>query len=413
MAEISNRANAFHSSFENRTTESAMSTTIAAFIATLIVTGMTSAVSHDITTVGGSAVALVFGCSALLSRRAAISPAFLFGAIAMSVLALVSSEANCSPFSSTIHVLACYVALGGLACASPDMSSFCRQVIMSTNLLLTVWVLYQGFGVRELNAWQISNPSGAGNLMAAQINMTLPFVLLLIHKSNGARKTLFLVLLSLNCCAVFLVMSRNGIGGMLIILTLYFMYNHKRLAVLAAGGIVGIISCLDRIIQLPWIYDLLVRLRIIGFKPVAPRSLIWDVAFDYISGNPALGVGPGKPKKLLAVIDIYHAHNNFIQVALETGIPAAAIFTLLILGLLWLCGKSVLRSREESLATLPILAYLSYSWTGTPLAYPGATLLLAVCVNEARVAMKHGDELRSRRQFAVRGPILHNALRAA
>ena len=137
-----------------------MSTTIAATLATLIITGMTSAVSHDVTILGGSLATVILASSTLVRSSASIYPAFLFGAIAMSVIALVSSEANTAPFDSRIHVLSCYIALVGMAFASPDMSGFCQQVMMGTNLLLTGWVLYQGTAVDQLKAWQISNPSG-------------------------------------------------------------------------------------------------------------------------------------------------------------------------------------------------------------------------------------------------------------
>jgi hypothetical protein len=46
------------------------------------------------------------------------------------------------------------------------------------------------------------------------------------------------------------------------------------------------------------------------------------------------------------------------------------------------------------MACLPILAYFAYSWTGCPLGLPPATLLLAVCVNEARlhVSSRNAEE---------------------
>ena len=80
-----------------------MSTTIAAFFATLITTGMTSAVSHDFTIVGGSLATVIFAAATVVRRNVSVYPAFLLGAISMIVMALVSSEANTAPFSSTIH----------------------------------------------------------------------------------------------------------------------------------------------------------------------------------------------------------------------------------------------------------------------------------------------------------------------
>ncbi|MCX7385143.1 MAG: O-antigen ligase family protein [Planctomycetales bacterium] len=365
-----------------------MSTTIAALFATLITTGMTSAVSHDITIVGGSIVTVIFAASTIVRRDASVYPVFLIGTISMVVIALVSSEANTSPFSSTIHVLSMYVALIGLAFSSRDLSSFCQQLMMGTNLLLTGWVLYQGYDAEPLKAWQISNPTGGANVMAAQINMTLPLILVRIRASIGQKRLAYIALICLNCIAVVVVMSRNGIGAMLIILTLYFLFNHKRMAVVVVGVIFGVASSLDGILQIPLVYNVVVRLRFVGYKPVAPRSLIWRVAWDHVKTHPMLGVGPGGPKKALAVIDTYHAHNNFVQVALETGIPSATIFSLLILLLLALPARTLLQTRDRFVVTLPILAYASYSWTAMPFTYPGMTLLLAACVHEARIAIR-------------------------
>jgi hypothetical protein len=366
-----------------------MSTTIAAIIATLITTGMTSAVSHTATLIGGSLASLMLAGCTVLSRNARVYPVFLLGTIALSVLVLVSSEVNTSEFSSTIHVLSSYAALAALAFASSDVSSFCRQLMLGTNLLLTYWILYQAYHLSTLQAWLISNPAGAGNLMAAQINMTLPLVLSRISDSVGPRKVLFMALVPLNCLSVFLVMSRNGIGTLAIILTLYILFNYKRLATCCVVGIVSVSCFFDNILQTPVVHQLLVRMRLVGFVAAAPRSLIWRISWDRVAQRPVLGVGPGNPQKFLAVLDINHAHNNFLQVALESGIPAAAIFTSMMLLLMWLPVSAMLRRKECFVHTLPLLAYVSFSWTGGPLAFPGATLLLAACVNEARTAIKH------------------------
>ncbi len=376
-----------------------MSTTVAAIIATLITTGMTSAVSHDFTMLGASAAAvLMTGCALVRSNSQVYFP-FLFGAIALSVLALLSSESNTAQLSSTIHIFACYLALISLSVSSPDLSNFCRQLMMGNNLLLTAWVMYQANQADAFEAWSISNPSGAGNLMAAQINMTIPLVIARLQAAKGQMKLAYVALLAANCVAVVLVMSRNGTGAMLIILTIYVLFNYKRLAIILITGILTTALSLDTIMNIPAIHNLLVRFRIVGFVPVAPRSLIWQISLNHILKNPMLGVGPGQPKKLLAVLDINHAHNNFVQVAFETGIPSAVIFTIMIGLLLWLSVKSAFRSRENFLPTLSILAYFSYSVTAGPLMLPGATLLLAACVNEARVANQRGN-LRTSRQAA-------------
>jgi O-antigen ligase len=362
-----------------------MSTTVAAFLATLITTGMTSAVSHQFTMLGGCCAALLMATYALVRPDSRVHFTFLLGAVAMSLLALISAEVNRCAESSTIHVLACYLALLSLAFSTPHLSSFCQQLMLFSNILLTTWIIAQAGRVNAFEAWAISNPAGAGNLMAAQINMTIPLVIANIATSPGPRKGVFAALLAANILAVFLVMSRNGIGAMLALLVLYVLFNHKRLAICIIFPMLTAIVFLDSLLQIPFIHALLVRFRIIGFKPVAPRSLIWEVSTRYIFERPVFGVGPGKPKIVLAILDINHAHNNLVQVALETGIPSACFYVFMMAAILILPVRAIFGRRELFLPTLSILAYLAFSLTAGPLVFPGATLLLAACVNEARV----------------------------
>ena len=119
-----------------------------------------------------------------------------------------------------------------------------------------------------------------------------------------------------------------------------------------------------------------------------------------------LGVGPGKPQKFLAVMDINHAHNNFLQVAFESGFPAAFIFTSMMVLLLWLPARAVFQRRDQFVPTIPIVAYIIFSWTGGPLAFPGATLLLAACVNEARTGLFDGQKLMTTRKYSTTIPRL-------
>lgn len=390
-----------------------MSTTIAAFVATLLATGMASAVNHQMALVGGAVGCVLFALYGMLSRGATMYVIFLVSASVLSIIALVSSESNTAEFTSTIHILCSYLALISLAFSSRDLSSFCQQTMLMTNMLLTGWILYQAQQLDSLEAWSISNPSGATNLMPAQINMTLGLVLSRIYESQGLRKLLYTMLLGLNLVAVFTVMSRNGIGAMLIILILYVLFNQKKLAAFLIIAMVAGTAMFDQLMNTPFVYNLLVRMRIVGFVPRAPRSVIWQISFDNIWHYPWLGVGPGEPRKILAVLDINHAHNNIVQVAFETGIPSAVIITLITGLLIWMPISMVFRQRENFVHTLAIIAYVVFSWTGGPLHFPGTTLLLACCVNEARMAIARQNKTDNAVWSPVSGSLPSTQRRAA
>ncbi|MEY3173279.1 MAG: O-Antigen ligase [Planctomycetota bacterium] len=363
-----------------------MSITIAAFLAAMLATGMSSAISHPLTMVGGCAVSLLMAGFAIVRPDTRVHGLFIFCSVGMAVLALVSAEANYCAETSTIHVVCCYLALLAMGFSSPHLSSFCRQTMLFTNVWLTAWVIFFGTRAEVFEAWKISNPAGAANLMAAQINMTMPLVIAGVVSGGVVRRCAFGVLLGLNVLSVFLVMSRNGIGSMLALLLLYVTFNFKRLSVFVISPVLFVVMFPEYFLQNPAIHALLVRFRFVGYNPAAPRSLIWDVALQHITQRPMLGVGPGKTKVALAVLDINHAHNNVIQVAIETGIPAAVLYVLMTAALLMLPAMALFRERNVFLPTLGILAYVAYSLTAGPLVYPNATLLLAACVNQARVA---------------------------
>lgn len=364
--------------------------TIVAFLAAALATGMSSAISHPLTIIGGSMCSLMMAGFAIVRPDTKVHGTFVLCTIAMTVLALVSAEVNYSVVSSTFHVLCCYLAMLGMGFSSVHLSRFCNQLMLMTNLWLTAWVVILGTQVDVFEAWKISNPAGAGNQMAAQINMTIPLVIACAGTGSLLRRFAFSGLLCLNILAVFMVMSRNGIATMLVLLALYFMFNYKRWSVLVIAPVLFIAMFPEYLLQNPAIRSLLVRFRFLEYDPTAPRSVIWDVAMQYIREYPLLGVGPGRTRVALAVLDINHAHNNWIQVAIDTGVPSACLYLLMTILLLQLPATALFRERNVFLPTLGILAYFAYSLTAGPVVYPNATLLLVACVNQARVASAAG-----------------------
>ncbi|MFM7038919.1 MAG: O-antigen ligase family protein [Planctomycetaceae bacterium] len=363
-----------------------MLVTLLAFLTAMITTGMSSAIAHPLTIVGGSVVSLLMAAFAIVRPDTRVYGTFVVGSLVMTVLALVSAQANYCVESSTFHVLCCYLALLGMGFSSVHLTSFCKQLMLMTNLWLTAWVVILGTQVEVFEAWKISNPAGAGNQMAAQINMTMPMVIASATTGGLLRRSAFSGLVCLNVLAVFLVMSRNGIATMLILLALYFMFNYKRWSVLVIALVLFVAMFPEYVLQNPTIRAVLVRFRFLEYDPTAPRSVIWEVALQYIREQPFLGVGPGRTRVALAVLDINHAHNNWIQVAIDTGLPSACLYLLMTIALLILPASALFRERHVFLPTLGILAYFSYSMTAGPVVYPNATLLLAACVNQARVA---------------------------
>lgn len=363
-----------------------MSRFIAAFLASMLATGITSAVRHELTLLGASGAAVLLTMLSLLNRRVQVYPLLLVLPIGLCIICLISSEVNYSPHSSTIHVLSCYATLIAFSVATTDYSAFCRSFMLQTNIILVVWILFQAMTVQSLGAWKINGVASAGNLMAAQINMTLPLVVTYVIQTRGLQRLACIGLAAGGVIAVVCVMSRNGIGALMIVTLLFALFHRKKLAILSLLSITTVLTFMDEILAMPFVSELLTRMRLMGFKADVSRLTIWDISVASIQRNPMLGLGPGKQKQLLAVLDIDHAHNNVIQVAIECGVPAMILFILILIALARIPAETLFRRRDMFVLSLPVVSYFVFSITSCPLHYPQMTLLLAACVNEARVA---------------------------
>jgi len=365
-----------------------MSLTLIAFMAAILTTGLTSLFAHKLTLLGGAVAAGLFGVLGLLSRRGSIHPVFVVGPMALCVICLLSAESNVAPGSSAIHVLASYGALLGLAASTPDFSRFCRRLIFFTFAIQVTWVLTQTAMAGRIASWTVTAAASGGNLVAAQIVMTLPLVYLAARDATGARKLILRIVVLLGAFSVFCVGSRNGIGSLILLTTLGALFNRKKTAMFACAFLSLIIVFINEILQNAFVVDLLVRFRFLRFEAQNSRSLIWSICSDYIGQSPWLGIGPGVSEKVLAVLEINHAHNNIVQVALECGVPAAIIAILLFAALLRLPAVALLRDRDAFICSLPIIGYFLISLTDNPIHHPQTTLLLAAAVNECRQALR-------------------------
>lgn len=364
-----------------------MSLTILAAVTALLTTGITSLISHPLTMTGGAAASVGFAALGLLSRGARIHPGYVVAPPLMALLVLVSSEYNISPVSSTIHLLSCYVAFLGLAGTFPEFSEFCQRVCVLTYLILVAVVLGQTVRSGTISSWNVKGAAGTGNLMAAQLNMTMPLILLLLRESTGIRRFLLRGLVGLGMLAVISVGSRNGIGSLLILLTLASLFRHRKLALLLCSLIALTLVYSQELMESRPVAALLTRFRFVGYQASRPRSQIWSVCLDLIRESPWLGVGPGATDRALEVLDVNHAHNNYLQTSLESGLPVGLIMCLMIAGLLNIPFAAALTSRRAFLLSLSIVAYVVQSLTEASVHLPQQTLLLALCANLARQAL--------------------------
>ena len=99
------------------------------------------------------------------------------------------------------------------------------------------------------------------------------------------------------------------------------------------------------------------------------RMEIWSRALYGIQDFPFTGMGMNAFRKVVMVlyplfqadteIDIGHAHNEFLQVALDLGIPGLIAFIALYLGAFWMLLQIW---RDQSLQNLPVTGMISNRW---------------------------------------------------
>ncbi|MCA9063018.1 MAG: O-antigen ligase family protein [Planctomycetaceae bacterium] len=361
---------------------------LAILVACVIVTGLSSLVNHRITMLGGCVMAVVLPLACLFQPRSRIHPLFLLLPCIMVGICLVSSEVQIAPTSSMIHILSCYAAFIGFAGESPDLSRYCRGVILTSSAVLMVMVLIQTAKAGAISTWTVTGVGSGANLVAAQLNMGLPLIVFYAIKATGFQRMM------LSCCAalcafsVVCVGSRNGIGSLLILAVLFGLFNHKKLAAVTAGGLVFIILFLDEIMQNSVVVGILVRFRFVRFEAQNTRSLIWTVCGDYIKRSPWLGIGPGRADEMLAQLNVNHAHSNFVQIALECGVIVVAVYSVILFLLLLTPAAALMKSRTSFVLSLAVIGYALYSLTDNPVHHPQATFLLACCVHESRIALR-------------------------
>ena len=179
---------------------------------------------------------------------------------------------------------------------------------------------------------------------------------------------------------IFVTGSRNGILIAVIQLVCFGIIarRHRLVAIAGLGSVVAIV--------------LAVAVMGIGGRTLSldiftndPRVLVWQFAWDYIQQRPLLGWGLGS-YKLMYVPDsipnypnINHAHNFWVTLAAETGLPTTFVFTGII-------GRICYCSVRRLIAATKAIAGSSIS-VGCGLAFLGICLfcLFDVPIFDARI----------------------------
>ena len=172
------------------------------------------------------------------------------------------------------------------------------------------------------------------------------------QKKTGQKKWFLGFIIGLILLVLFFSQSRGGIIGALIASTVFVAFGKNLrkkgmvgllvgcwLIMFAYGSIIGFQETLTR-------FDLME-------KDVPGRLEIWEDSWRMIQDHWLTGTGLGTYAEVIRVyqshltdkFDIVHAHNDYLELAGELGLPLAATIVTLVWGYWWVCALGMARER--------------------------------------------------------------------
>ncbi len=259
----------------------------------------------------------------------------------------------------------------------------------------------------------IKGNAGHKNILAACLVVKLPFLIYAFHVSSPTKRILFLFSFFLSCFALCILNARSSFMGLifeiliyLFIQILFFTKERKKLSLLTqplwvTGTVIFSFFVYQRLITLESkgkiqqkYGSVISRMQTINYTDSGStgRTIQWNNAINFIEKHPILGGGYGNWKvntvyyeKTYEPSFIYngrHVHNDFLEVAADTGILNGLLYLgiflcLLIYVLLALNSHDSLLSNKITAITLLMAlgAYMLEAALNFPLERPGMQIL--------------------------------------
>jgi putative inorganic carbon (HCO3(-)) transporter len=187
---------------------------------------------------------------------------------------------------------------------------------------------------------RVSGPIGEANDFAYVLACVLPLVVHLAVHDRRLRLA-WCLCAGILVVAVFGTLSRGALVGLAALAVWAIVTRRARLGgVLAAAGVAATSLLIMFAFWQPLIDEQLARKDQVAAANVASRQAYWSAALRMAADHPVLGVGPGRygPEAAGYVLDdpigIEEpvAHNSYLEVLAEGGLPTLAVFLVFIAG---------------------------------------------------------------------------------
>lgn len=170
------------------------------------------------------------------------------------------------------------------------------------------------------------------NILAEYLVMIIPIsVALFWYTKNLSKKIIFLITSLIMSLALVLTLSRGGWLGFAFSAFVFILLIEKRLLLSIFPVVIGGIYILPQTI-----INRILSIGNLSDSSNAYRFKIWEITKQVIKDNWTAGVGFGHlPFKqtfesYIRTMPTYHAHNTYLQVAAEIGIPGLIAFLFLL-----------------------------------------------------------------------------------
>lgn len=250
------------------------------------------------------------------------------------------------------------------------------------------------------------------NELGGTILIFLPLLIAVLTGWQAIRKTPLLIigLLGMSISASLLLLltqSRSawigGIGGFSVLLFFWFIFLPPSRFRTAARASVALVSLIILFLLIRTDWD-----QVIQFWEAPPRDTavgtlttltfrrqLWSSAYDIIQDMPFTGTGLGTFRRVVPRLypistsdsyDVAHAHNIFVQVAVDTGLPGLVAYLSILITITILSYRVARQGGEDKRLVLSLFAgiaglhFFGLTDTIAPGAKPGLLFWLAVAL---------------------------------
>jgi O-antigen ligase len=222
--------------------------------------------------------------------------------------------------------------------------------------------------------------TGNMNILAASLMFKIPFLFIAISNYNSWRRVLMSFSLLLVSASIFFVSARASLLSLIIILIVYAIYAIKnnglnktlvlKLSYLIVPIVISVLvtNNIFKQAKLSERYSSTVdRLNQINTENGSGqrRLVIWKDALEMIKDKPFLGWGLGNYRVESIPYDSgpqvtvpLHAHNDFIELAVETGLLNALIYLSLFVIILTINVKRLLKPKNKNEQVIALVALM-------------------------------------------------------